>query len=70
MTKITIEHEGIKATVEGEAASLTDVLILLEQVLKGVGFIFDGNVDIVDYSDEPEDEEEDDEAESWKKDNA
>jgi hypothetical protein len=42
-------NEGVtaKRTVEFSAVSLTDILTEFENFLKGNGFVFDGNIDIV-----------------------
>ena len=50
MTRITLELSGIKAVVENEDsnADLTEMLALVEQALKGVGFCFDGHLDLTE----------------------
>jgi hypothetical protein len=48
-TPFPYSNEGVNAkrTVEFSAVSLTDILTEFEQFLKGNGFVFDGNIDIV-----------------------
>lgn len=39
MTRILIEVDGITCTVEGvDSVDLTELLVLIEQTIKGVGF--------------------------------
>ncbi len=49
--KITIEHEGRSVTIEDkDAVALPEVLELLQGALRGLGFVFDGTLDIYDDS--------------------
>ena len=59
MTKITIEIEEQRVTVESNAVSLPEVLQMMENALKGVGFYFDGHLELIDdkYADEDEDDD-------------
>lgn len=47
--KISLEHEEIVVTIEDkEAVTLNDTLDLMEQALLGIGFRFNGMLDIVE----------------------
>jgi len=47
--KITIEHEGRTVTIEDkDAVTLPDVLKLMQCALLGTGFVFDGELEIID----------------------
>ena len=50
MTKITIELGGIKAVVEDVESNvdLPGAMELIEQALRGVGFVFDGSLELVE----------------------
>lgn len=49
MFRITVELEGVKATVEDkDAVMLDEVLPLLTQALKGVGFHPEGELEFVE----------------------
>lgn len=53
MIRVTIECEGVKATVEQETAiTSSDAITLCEQALLGVGFLLEGTLDIVSVEDE------------------
>lgn len=47
----TIDSPGFATTRNFEAVALGDVLENFTLFLKGVGFVFDGELEIVDYSD-------------------
>lgn len=46
--KIIIEIDGCKCEVESNGENLSDAIQLFEQALRGVGFCFDGKLDILD----------------------
>lgn len=47
--RITIEIDQVKAEiVQDNVVTLTEALSLIGQALRGVGFYFDGELDIVD----------------------
>lgn len=47
----TIENSGFATTRNFEAVALGDILENFTLFLKGVGFVFDGELEIVDYPD-------------------
>lgn len=53
MLKIMITCDGVTSTVEDkDACTVSDALQLFGQALKGCGFVFEGELDIVNEEDE------------------
>jgi len=53
--KSSYEHDGLKMTLETDQHTISDVLEAVENVLRGSGFFFKGNIEIVDQDAEMED---------------
>lgn len=53
--KSSYEHDGLKITLETDEHTIPDVLKAVENVLRGSGFFFKGNIEIVDPDAEMED---------------
>lgn len=50
--KVTIELNDVTATVQDkQAITIQDALVLCAQALRGAGFYFKGELDIIDESD-------------------
>lgn len=46
-TKAVVSYNGIEVSLSIEDNNLDEVLQQLEQVLRGVGYLFDGHLEIV-----------------------
>jgi hypothetical protein len=53
--KSSYEHDGLKMTLETNQHCISDVLEAVENVLRGSGFCFRGNIEVVDPDAEMED---------------
>lgn len=48
MTEVTVKEDGVEVSIKVEATTLADLLPIIEQALRGCGYLFDGKLDFVD----------------------
>jgi hypothetical protein len=52
MNKITIVRDGYTITIETDEATVSDLIEGFEDALKGLGYNFTGQIDIVDQEED------------------